>query len=49
MPERAERDFAGKVHAFNAGYTKVRDLEFEVVGNLDGDISFDDPSSSSSE
>ena len=24
MPERKERHFAGKVHAFNAGYAKVR-------------------------
>src|SRR5271157_5347968 len=41
MPERRERHFAGKVHAFNAGYARVRDLEYEVIGNLDGDISFD--------
>jgi biofilm PGA synthesis N-glycosyltransferase PgaC len=42
VPERSERDFAGKVHAFNAGYARVRDLEYEVIGNLDGDISFDE-------
>src|SRR5664279_6182436 len=42
MPERRERHFAGKVHAFNAGYGSVRDLEYEVIGNLDGDISFDE-------
>src|SRR5271166_5248956 len=42
MPERRERHFAGKVHAFNAGYARVRDLEYEVTGNLDGDVSFDD-------
>jgi glycosyltransferase involved in cell wall biosynthesis len=41
MPERRERHFAGKVHAFNAGYARVRDLKYEVIGNLDGDISFD--------
>jgi glycosyltransferase involved in cell wall biosynthesis len=41
MPERRERHFAGKVHAFNAGYAKVKDLECELIGNLDGDISFD--------
>ena len=40
MPERLERNFAGKVHAFNAGYAKVKDLEYEVIGNIDGDISF---------
>ncbi len=27
MPERVERHFAGKVHAFNAGYARVRGLE----------------------
>jgi len=42
MPERRERHFAGKVHAFNAGYARVRDLAYEVIGSLDADISFDD-------
>jgi poly-beta-1,6-N-acetyl-D-glucosamine synthase len=41
MPERSERHFAGKVHAFNAGYDKVKGLSFEVVVSLDADISFD--------
>lgn len=41
MPERKERHFAGKVNAFNAGYARVSELKFEVVGNLDGDVSFD--------
>ncbi|HWZ81735.1 MAG TPA: glycosyltransferase family A protein [Terriglobales bacterium] len=41
MPERRERDFAGKVHAFNAGYVRVQNLEWEVIASLDGDISFD--------
>ena len=36
-----ERHFAGKVHAFNAGYDRVKDLDFEIVGNLDADVSFD--------
>ena len=39
-PERAERHFAGKVHAFNAGYALVRDLEYDVIGSVDADISF---------
>src|SRR5713101_4513507 len=42
MPERWERDFAGKVHAFNAGYARVRDLDYEVIVSLDADISFDE-------
>lgn len=41
VPERRERHFAGKVNAFNAGYARVRDLNYEVIGNLDGDVSFD--------
>lgn len=41
MPERRERHFAGKVHAFNAGYDKVRNLQFRIVGSLDADISLD--------
>jgi biofilm PGA synthesis N-glycosyltransferase PgaC len=42
MPERRERHFAGKVQAFNAGFAKVRDLNYEIIGSLDADISFDD-------
>ena len=41
MPERRERHFAGKVDAFNAGRARVADLKFEVIGNLDADVSFD--------
>src|ERR1700745_4334835 len=40
-PQRRDRSFAAKVGAFNAGYEKVRDLQYEIIGNLDGDISFD--------
>jgi biofilm PGA synthesis N-glycosyltransferase PgaC len=41
MPQRRDRSFAAKVGAFNAGYEKVRHLQFEIIGNLDGDIAFD--------
>ena len=40
MPERRERHFAGKVHAFNAGYAAVGGLPFEVIASLDADVSF---------
>jgi glycosyltransferase involved in cell wall biosynthesis len=40
-PRHVDRNFAGKVHAFNAGFERVKDLDFEVVGNLDADLSFD--------
>jgi len=42
MPERRERDFAGKVHAFNAGYSRAQRLEYSVIGSLDADMSFDE-------
>ncbi len=40
MPERVERNFAGKAHAFNAGYEKVKKISFDIIGSLDADISF---------
>jgi len=42
LPERKERHFAGKADAFNAGYEKVKNLNYEIIGNLDADISFDE-------
>ena len=41
MPPRTERNFAGKVLAFNAGFARVKDLGWGVIASLDGDISFD--------
>jgi poly-beta-1,6-N-acetyl-D-glucosamine synthase len=41
MPQRRDRSFAAKVQAFNAGYERVRGLSYEIIGNLDGDISFE--------
>ncbi|HEY4901962.1 MAG TPA: glycosyltransferase [Candidatus Sulfotelmatobacter sp.] len=41
MPERRERNFAGKVLAFNAGCERLQGLEYEAIGSLDGDASFD--------
>jgi glycosyltransferase involved in cell wall biosynthesis len=38
MPERRDRSFAAKVQCFNTGYEKVRGEQFDVVGNLDADI-----------
>src|SRR5262249_21683996 len=42
MPERAERHFAGKVQAFNAGYAKLCDTPYDVIVSLDADISFEE-------
>ena len=32
------RHFAGKAHAVNAGYESLKGIDFELVGNLDADI-----------
>jgi poly-beta-1,6-N-acetyl-D-glucosamine synthase len=39
-PERKERDFGGKVRCFNSGYEKVVALDYDVIANLDADITF---------
>jgi biofilm PGA synthesis N-glycosyltransferase PgaC len=41
MPERRERHFGGKAHAVNAAHTKLAGLQYDVVGNLDADVTFD--------
>lgn len=41
VPQREDRSFAKKVHSFNAGLERVKSLEYEVIGNVDADISFD--------
>lgn len=33
-----DRHFAGKAHAVNAGYASLKDVVFDLVGNLDADI-----------
>src|SRR6185295_7734942 len=41
LPEQRDRSFAAKVSCFNAGMQALEDLSFEIIGNLDADISFD--------
>jgi GT2 family glycosyltransferase len=41
MSEHRDRHFAAKVQCFNAGYKKVKGMNYQVIGNLDADISFD--------
>jgi glycosyltransferase involved in cell wall biosynthesis len=41
MPVHRDRTFAAKVHCFNAGLERVKHLAFDVIGNLDADISFE--------
>jgi len=40
-PRRVDRNFAGKDQAITAGLDQARSLEFEIMGNLDADISFE--------
>jgi glycosyltransferase involved in cell wall biosynthesis len=40
-PQRLDRSFAGKAHSFKAGSDRVNGLSYEIIGNLDADISFD--------
>lgn len=40
-PEHADRQFAAKVHCFRAGYERVKVLDFDIVGNLDADLTFE--------
>jgi glycosyltransferase involved in cell wall biosynthesis len=40
-PPHAGRTFAEKAKAFNMGYLEVRDLPFDIIGNLDADITFE--------
>jgi glycosyltransferase involved in cell wall biosynthesis len=40
-PARKERHFAGKVEAFKAGQERVKQLSYEIIGNLDADVSLD--------
>jgi len=41
MPEHRDRQFAAKVQCFNAGYTRIRDMHYDIIGNLDADITFE--------
>jgi len=40
-PARKERNFAAKVHAFNAGQERLKDVNYEIIGNLDSDVLLD--------
>lgn len=41
MPEHRDRHFAAKVQCFNAGFARLKDLDYDIVGSLDADISFE--------
>jgi len=41
MPEHRDRQFAAKANCFKAGYDRLKSLEFDLIGNLDADITFE--------
>ena len=42
LPVRRERNFAAKVNAFNAGQERVKGVDYELIGNLDSDVSLEE-------
>jgi glycosyltransferase involved in cell wall biosynthesis len=40
-PVRKERHFAAKVEAVRAGLERIKHLEYEIIGNLDADVTLD--------
>ena len=41
MPEHRDRTFAAKAHCFNAAYERLDGVPYDIIGNLDADISFE--------
>jgi glycosyltransferase involved in cell wall biosynthesis len=41
MPAHRDRSFAAKAYCVNSGYDFLKDTDFDLVGNLDSDISFE--------
>jgi glycosyltransferase involved in cell wall biosynthesis len=41
LPEHPGRNFAAKVYAFRAGQERLKGVEYEVIGNLDADVTLD--------
>lgn len=41
MPERRERHFGGKAIAFSAAYERLRNVDYDIIGNLDADITIE--------
>ena len=40
LPEHRDRQFAAKVGAFNEGYRLLDGIQYDIIGNLDADITF---------
>jgi GT2 family glycosyltransferase len=41
MPEERDRSFAAKATSFNAGFDRLKPISFDLIANLDADITFD--------
>jgi biofilm PGA synthesis N-glycosyltransferase PgaC len=41
MPEHRDRNFAAKASCFNAGYKILDGCDYDIIGNLDADITFE--------
>ena len=41
MPEHRDRTFAAKAVCFNTGFDRLKPTSFDLIGNLDADITFD--------
>jgi glycosyltransferase involved in cell wall biosynthesis len=41
VPVRTDRNFAAKVHAFIAGQDRLQTVQYEIIGNLDADVSLE--------
>jgi len=42
IEEESKRTFSSKVRAINLGFEKLKEVDFEFIGNLDADITFDE-------
>src|SRR5208283_4091100 len=42
LPAREGRSFAAKAQAFKAGEERLKGIGYEVIGNLDADVTLDD-------
>jgi len=42
LPERRDRNFAAKVYAFKARQERLQSVEYQLIGNLDADVSLDE-------
>ena len=40
MPDHRDRQFAAKVNCFNAGFRRLQGLRYDVIGNVDADVTF---------